>query len=135
MDRQHKISQQELVEAQRKVDAARLEELQRVAEAQSRPMTALEKFRMQKMQSMIAMEKQHEAGWQKTDLLDTPFMTLLGVEIARSKDQYPYADVDDAMEQLVQPFCDAINEQVPAPSEFRHSVDIEEVTAPARRAR
>ena len=45
------------------------------------------------------------------------------------------ADVDDAMEQLVQPFCDAINEQVPAPSEFRHSVDIEEVTAPARRAR
>ena len=78
MDRQHKISQQELVEAQRKVDAARLEELQRVAEAQSRPMTALEKFRMQKMQSMIAMEKQHEAGWQKTDLLDTPFMTLLG---------------------------------------------------------
>ncbi|KAJ1484538.1 hypothetical protein T484DRAFT_1894136 [Baffinella frigidus] len=112
MDRQYKLNQQELSEAQRKVDSSRLEELQRVAEAQSRPMTALEKIRMQTLQSMMVMEKHHEASKPKTNLLNTPFTTLLGVELELNKAAYPFLDIDLAMDLLVQPLCDAINTEV-----------------------
>jgi hypothetical protein len=34
---------------------------------------------------------------QKTNLLNTPFTTLLGVELELNKETYPYCDIDQVM--------------------------------------
>mmetsp|Transcript_61702 Transcript_61702/g.145098 ORF Transcript_61702/g.145098 Transcript_61702/m.145098 type:complete len:342 (+) Transcript_61702:113-1138(+) len=97
---EYDIAIREVTEAQRKIDKRRMDELSRLAETQSRPLTALEKVRLQHLQKMEESEKK------ESELLTTPFTSLLDRELGGSA--VSGLDVETVLEDLMSPFVTGV---------------------------
>ena len=98
---EYEIAIKEVTIAQKKVDKQRMHELSKLAEKESRPMTALEKVRLQHMQTLDETDKT-----EKETLLTTPFSALLDSEVGG--EIVTGLDAETVMEDLMSPFVSAV---------------------------
>ena len=100
---------EKVVAAQKLIEGRRLEELQRLAESESRPMTALEKVRLLHLQSLPESERSVATtiGSQRAGFsISMPFPVLLEAEIPIAARKG--TDMDKVIQNLVDPFINEL---------------------------
>ncbi|EKX47381.1 hypothetical protein GUITHDRAFT_137555 [Guillardia theta CCMP2712] len=96
-EKEYAQAKKEVAAAQREIDEKRTRELAMIAESQARPLTTLEKVRLQNLQRMQELDRKAE-----NEFVNSSFSSLLD----RSVNAEPVDKVDEVVDDLVRPFCE-----------------------------
>ena len=111
-EKEYAQAKKEVAAAQREIDEKRTRELAMIAESQARPLTTLEKVRLQNLQRMQELDRKAE-----NEFINSSFSSLLDRSVNAepvdkvmfSSRMFPLrnrAQVDEVVDDLVRPFCE-----------------------------